>query len=396
MRKVLSTLLILVLGLPLLSIGYLYLTDSVVAARFVGMFTAEADDFSVLTPRMSVSTHSHFELPVAASDELSIRPEALAQMRDYATDHKSFSLIVVHKGVIQEEWYAEGWDRSRYAQSQSMHKSVLPILVQAAIEDGLIKSLDDSVGQYILEWQDDPRGSITIENFLVMATGLRSQPFSVNPFSEDFLWLFGSNVTPILLRTPMASDPGRHWDYNNRAAEILGLVIERATNRSYADNLAENLWDPIGARGAEVWMDSDGGKGHSNCCLLAPPMDWAKFGLMLLNRGTANGNQIVSANFIDRMTSPAPLSPWYGYQIWIGDNQGSNPWSDLTRGYQRSEPFARDDVFFASGYGAQRVYVVPSEELVIVRMGPATGRAPVRADWDNAFLVNSAVRNLIE
>ncbi|MGI9290925.1 MAG: hypothetical protein ACR2QG_06580, partial [Gammaproteobacteria bacterium] len=139
------------------------------------------------------------------------------------------------------------------------------------------------------------------------------------------------------------------------------------------------------------------GKAKSNCCLLSPPMNWAKFGLMLLNRGEANGNQIVQAEFIDQMTSPAPNSDWYGLQIWLTDSNDSNPWLGLTRGYQKAEDFLREDAYYASGFGAQRVYVVPSEELVIVRMGPATGEdlgSPVRADWDNAFLVNTAIRHL--
>ena len=365
-----------------------------VASRLVGIFTSADGDYTVLAPRASVIGGDNLQFPSAKDHELTIASEALEEMVQFADKHRSYSLIVIHDGVIQKEWYADGWNSSRPAQSQSMHKSLLPILVQAAIEDGFIESVDDPIGRYIEEWGNDTRGETTIENLLVMSSGLRSPPFSINPFSDDFLWLFGTEITPILLRTPRNRPPGEAWDYNNINSEILGLIIERATGISYARFLSEKVWKPMGGMGAEVWLDSSDGKAHSNCCLITTPMDWARFGSMLLNRGAFNGSQIVNGQFIDRMISPALTSSWYGYQIWLNDREGSNPWLQLTKGYQRTEPFARDDAYFASGFGGQRVYVVPSEQLVIVRMGPATGRSPVQPDWDNAFLVNKALRNI--
>ncbi|AQQ69459.1 hypothetical protein Mag101_08440 [Microbulbifer agarilyticus] len=319
----------------------------------------------------------------------------MSKMQDYADAHNSFSLIVIHRGVIQAEWYATGWDAARPAQSQSMHKSVLPLLIQAAIERGAIESVNDSIGGYIPEWQNDSRGDITIEDLLVMSSGLYAPPFSINPYSDDFLVLFGTDITPVLLRTTMDGVAGEAWEYNNSASELLGLILERATAMPYAQFLEEVLWGPMGGLRAEVWLDAENGKGHSNCCLITTARDWAVFGLMLLNHGARDGQQIVSADFVRQMTSPAATSPWYGYQIWTADPGGENPWLSLTKGYQRTEPFLRDDTYFASGYGAQRVYVVPSEDLVIVRMGPSRGPSPVRPEWDNAYLVNTAIRHIV-
>ena len=125
-------------------------------------------------------------------------------------------------------------------------------------------------------------------------------------------------------------------------------------------------------------------------------MDWAKFGMLLLGRGEVNGKRIVAADFIDRMTAASPTFEWYGYQIWLGYSRELNPRSKvLAGGYQRTDPFDAEDTYYTSGYGAQRVYVVPSAELVIVRMGPASGRNPVKDSWDNTFLVNTALRNQV-
>jgi CubicO group peptidase (beta-lactamase class C family) len=393
MRKLLL-LVLLILALPVSALLVLYVSDPVVAVRFIRMFDLDDDNFTSLTPRVSVTGNGSYVLPVANQDSQTIAPEALAAMHDYAGKHNSYGLIVVHKGIVQTEWYAEGWDRARQTQSQSMHKSVLPILIQAAIEDGHIASVDEPVGEYITEWSNDPRGMIPIEQLLFMSSGIHAPPFSINPFSNDFLWLFGTDVTPILLGMPEEREAGEQWEYNNVNSELLGLIIERATGKSYASYLAEKVWGPMGADGAELWLDAEGGKAHSSCCLLAPTMDWVKFGMMLLGRGEVNGKRIVAAEFVDRMLTPAPTSDWYGYQIWLNDPEELNPWGQLTKGYQRTEAFLAKDTFYTSGFGAQRVYVVPSEELVIVRMGPATGPAPVDPSWDNAFLVNTALRNL--
>ena len=67
------------------------------------------------------------------------------------------------------------------------------------------------------------------------------------------------------------------------------------------------------------------GKAHSSCCLLATPLDWVKFGLLLLGRGEVNGQRIVAADFIDRMVTPAPNFAWYGYQIWLDTRVNSIP-----------------------------------------------------------------------
>jgi CubicO group peptidase (beta-lactamase class C family) len=393
MRKLIFAVIAL-LALPAGALLIRYVSNPVVAIRFIDLFTAEADDFSILSPRVTVPGNGSYVLPVADKSSQTIKSEALAVMRDYAAKYNSYALIVVHKGNVQTEWYGDGWDKARQTQSQSMHKSVLPVLIQAAIEDGYIGSVDEPVGEYITEWGNDPRGAIPIEQLMFMSSGLHAPPFSINPFSNDFLWLFGTDVTPILLGMPKEWEAGDHWDYNNVNSELLGLIVERATGKSYASYLSEKVWGPMGADGAELWLDSEGGKAHSSCCLLAPAMDWAKFGMMLLGRGQVNGNQIVKAEFIDRMITPAPTSEWYGYQIWLNDPQGLNPWGQLTKGYQRTEAFLAEDTFYTSGFGAQRIYVVPSQELVIVRMGPATGPAPVDPSWDNAFLVNTALRNL--
>jgi CubicO group peptidase (beta-lactamase class C family) len=385
-----------VLSMLALSFGWLYFSDAPLLNRYVTFFSPEDFTYGALLPRESVVGDNSYQMPIAAGHDKTISQESLVKMVAYAYQQNSHSLIVLHKGVIQAEWYKSGWNRDRLTQSQSMHKSILPILLQAAIEDGAIGALEDPLGLYLDEWKNDERGSITLEQVLWMSSGLFEYPFSINPFSDAFQWLFASEVTPVLLRTPIDWAPGEKFQYNNVNAELLGLVIERATGMRYADYLQKKLWGPMGAQGAELWLDQEDGKAHSSCCLLAPSIDWARFGMMLLGEGSVNKKHIVKSDFIRRMTTPSPTFEWYGYQIWLGYSQKLNPRaSKLAGGYQRTEPFLAKDTYYASGYGAQRVYVVPSQDLVIVRMGPASGRSPVLPSWDNTFLVNTAIRGIL-
>ena len=393
--RTLFRLLIAVVIIVSVAVVLLYAQDARVPGRFVDMFAPEDGTYSALYPREAIDGGTSYPLLSATPDQRTIDEASLRAMRAYAADQNSYSLVVIHQGLIQTEWYAEDWDGTRLAQSQSMHKSVLPVLIGAAIRDGAIGSADDAVGTYIEEWADDPRGRITLAQMMSMSSGLEEYPFSLNPFSDAFQWLFGSDTRPILLRTPKVAEPGTEFVYNNINSEILGLVIEEATGRRYARYLADELWTPMGGGRAQLWLEDDGGKAHSSCCLLSSAHDWARFGLMLLGRGAINGNRVVADAYFDRMISQSPTSDWYGFQIWLGYSDQLNPRAERLAGaYQRTEPFLAKDTFYTSGFGAQRVYVVPSKQLVIVRMGLASGRNPVKETWDNSFLVNTAIRGM--
>jgi len=246
----------------------------------------------------------------------------------------------------------------------------------------LIDSVNDPVGNYIDEWRKDPRGDITLEQLLQMSSGLDQYPFSLNPFTDDLKWLnSGDSVTP-LLAVPMADwEPGSRYEYNNLNSELLGLVIERTTGQRYAEFLQQRVWLPMGADRAHVWLDSENGVAHTSCCLATPAMDWAKFGLLLLNNGELNGNRIVGPDWIEAMVKRSPSAYWYGYQLWLGYDEPPFPPGSGSSQPIASEPYAAD-TFMTWGRGQQHVWVTPSRNLVIVRLGPALGRQPIKPGFD--------------
>jgi CubicO group peptidase (beta-lactamase class C family) len=380
-----------------LVVNLVYWQDAWFWRNYVRFFqSGDSEAVELLPPDEEIRGDGSYTLPVAAPGERTVSAEALADMERYAAEFGSHALIVVHKGVIQDEWYAPHWQRDFLTQSQSMHKSLMGLFVGIAIEEGKIGSVDDPVGRYLAEWAGDPRGAITLRQLLQMSSGLAQYRFTLNPFTDDNRWLNSGKSGQVILRTPLAGwDPGSRYDYNNINSELLGMVLARVYGRRYSGILREKLWLPMGGERARVHTDRPGGRAFTSCCLAAPAMDWVRVGMMLLNRGEVNGRRIVSADWIREMTTPSPAAAHYGYQIWLGYGDPAVPQDNAgSSGAIASGPFLARDTFMTWGRGQQHVFVVPSRELVIVRMGPALGRNPIKPGFDVTYLVNAAIRGL--
>lgn len=381
------------------AIGFnlVYWNDSVYWQRWWDTMTHLQPDHMNFSPTVTVGGKGEpFELPVASPGGTTIPDGALRAAERYAAEFDSHALIVVHWGVIQTEWYAPGWSRETPTQSQSMHKTVAALLVGTALAAGHIRSVEDPVGNYLPEWADDPRGAIRIRDLLEMTSGLALYRFSFNPFIRDsaFRFLFSSDRTAVYLATPLVSAPGETFEYNDINAALIGLILQRATGRSYRDWLDGRLWAPMGGQRAEVWLDREGpgSLAMAACCLLAPAMDWARIGVLMKDRGVLRGVPIIPPSWIDAMTAPSPRYGGYGYFTWLGAGLGNGPHEDLER--RQSEPFLADDVFMLLGRGGQRVYVSRSHDLVVVRLGPHNGPEPLKPEWDNTRLMNLLLGSL--
>ncbi|QFU76603.1 class C beta-lactamase-related serine hydrolase [Halioglobus maricola] len=332
------------------------------------------------------------DLPVAPSGLASISGDALADMVEYAAYFDSFSLLVLHRGQVQLEWYRDDYSAASLTQSQSMHKSIQALLIGQALAEGLIASIDDPVGKYLSEWRDDPRGDITINELLQMSSGLESFSGGFNPWGDAFRWLYADDTRAATLAFGQSGAAGEQFDYNDLNAQLLGLVLSEATGERYADYLSRVLWQPLGNSDAQVWLDRPGGEAMHACCLLATTRDWARLGQLLLQEGQWDGEAVLDAQWIQRAATPSPHTPHYGFQIWLASNVQANP---RKTGYQRKADWLDPATFYFSGYGAQRVYVSPNYDLVIVRTGPAAGYFPkIIEEWDNSFLVNRAIQGL--
>jgi CubicO group peptidase (beta-lactamase class C family) len=329
-------------------------------------------------PREVVRGSPGEPLPAAARPR--IRADALAQAADYAERKNSSALLVVHDGEVVAEHYWRGQSADSPTNSMSMAKTVVGLLVGVAIEEGHIASVDEPASKYLTEWAGDGRRRITIRQLLQMASGLGGAEHNDDPFSPIGRMYLGTDALSVVAETPLAFEPGSRFEYNSINTQALSVVLERASGRRYADYLSAKLWRPLGASDASVWLDRPGGNAKTFCCLFATARDWARVGLLIVNGGRVGDRQVVPASWVKEMLTPSPQEQDYGYHIWLG-RQGS-------RKEDHDEEFLADDVAYIDGKFKQRVYLIPSRRLVIVRVGEQA-----RA-WDDAYLPNAVVRGL--
>ena len=218
------------LGLLCLA-GFIYLNvnywqDPVFWPRWWDTVTHLEPDYLNFSPTVGFHSSTIRELPVADSASLSVEPDALRAAEAFAAKMDSFGLVVVHRGHVQTEWYAPGWSRDHLTQFQSMNKTVSALMMGQAIADGFVSAPGDAVSDYLAEWRNDPRGEITIENLLVMSSGLAQSRFTLNPFAPDssFRFLFSRDRAPVVMSTKLEWAPCRVlWHLPGKSNHPAGL-----------------------------------------------------------------------------------------------------------------------------------------------------------------------------
>ncbi len=331
--------------------------------------------------------------PVETGASASVPPAVLDAAAAWAEKQDSTALIVAHRGrvVLERYWHGDGRD-TRF-NPQSMAKTLVALLVGQAIQRGEIKSVDDPLDAYITEWLGDPRGRITLRQSLQMATGLGQiagdYGYRVVPENPAVAQHFGADFLGPALKSPLKDVAGTKFDYNNNDVLLVTAALERASGKPYRTLLSERLWKPLGLGNAAVYADKPGGTAMSSCCVFSRPVDWVRIGALIGARGTWQDRQLVPAAWVDDMAKASPAYPGYGYYLWRGDQRvggapdykiGLIPWA--------SEAFAAPTVFLY-GHGQQRVWIVPSRDLVIVRAGRTWPKS-----WDESLLVNLVVRGM--
>jgi CubicO group peptidase (beta-lactamase class C family) len=336
-------------------------------------------------PKEAVRGTQGRELPTAPG--AGIRREALEASRAWVEDRNPSAFLVMKDGAIVLERYYGGFGPDRLVNTMSMAKGVLALVVGIAIGEGRIASEDDRLARYLPEWAADARGDITIRQLLQMTSGLRFDDNMANPFSDVVQLHAGvDDVDAYALRTPLGEKPGTAFRYTNVNAQVLSLVVERATGRRYADYLSEKLWQPIGASDAAVWLDQPGGHPRTYCCFFATARDWLRVAQLMLDDGRVDGRRVVPAGWIEKMTRSSLREPEYGYGLWLG-----YPTSPRLPGNYWTIPTTVSDMYYFSGQGKERMYITPSKGLVVVRLGEDVPTAR----WDESFLTDTLVRGIL-
>lgn len=340
-------------------------------------------------------------LTLAKPARLAIDPAALQAADDYAARNNSIALIVYRDGVIELEKYYRGHGPRQTFASRSLAKPMTAVAIGRAIALGRIRSLDQPVADFVPEWRADARRSrILVRHLLDMRSGFLPQAAATQ--ADDILnraYLHPRHDEIILRDYPVVDEPGTRYEYNNATSEMVAILIERATGRRYAEFLSREVLAPLGAAGGEVWINRPGGVAHSGCCLMLPTQSWLRLALLVMQDGQWRGQRLLPRGYVAEMRRGTAANPYYGMGLYVAGNyierRGfANPEREPpARRVWHSEPYLARDLVLFDGNANQVVYIVPSERLVILRVGDNPPRG-AQGEWDNSYLPNTVLRGL--
>ncbi len=288
--------------------------------------------------------------------------EVTEPLEKFLSDTDTTAFLVIQDDTLLYEKYFNGYDHESTQTSFSVAKSFVSALVGIAIEEGYIGSVEDPITKYIPELKGPRMDKITIRHLLTMSSGLRysGEGGGGGPFGDDAKTYYDPNLRELALTVEPEVEPGTRWEYNNYHPLLLGMVLERATERPVATYLSQKIWQPLGMEADGSWsLDSDeDGFEKMESGINARAIDFAKFGYLYLNRGEWSGKQVVPASWVEqstRLDTTTDPADFYQYLWWV----------DVVRP-ERGR-------FMARGNLGQFIYVVPDKDLVIVRMGESFG-----------------------
>ena len=306
---------------------------------------------------------------------------------------KTIAFIVIRNDSILFEKYWDGYSADKPVPSFSVAKSFTSALVGIAIEEGKISSIDAKVSDYVPELcSSDPAFSeLTIRHLLDMRSGIDfNESAFLNPFKGLAKLYYGKNLKKQVFKLELDGDPNGTYNYQSINTQLLGIVLERAVGMSPAEYLEEKIWIPLGMENPATWsIDSKKNRTvKTYCCLNATPRDYARFGRLYLNEGSWEGQQIVPRQWVERSITPAQPNPWYqnhwysvGRPEYFEDSLsaiaaiGNYPYVRKSRRYPGKYYIRRfGPAFVASGLLGQYIYVEPEKNLIIVRLGKASGK----------------------
>lgn len=285
------------------------------------------------------------------------------------------AVVVMANGKIAAERYGPGYSKDTRFISWSMAKTVTGVLIGMLVSDGLL-ALDAPAP--VPQWQrpGDPRGEITLRHLLQMRSGLRHTEAGDPPYESSevrMLFLDGrDNMTKWAEEQPLEAEPGKLWEYSSNTSVILADIAARALTTSdkpearrkaVADYLHQRLFAPLGMTSMVPEFDASGTL-IGGSLMHATARDWAKFGEFLRRKGAApGGEQLVPQRWVEAMVTPSPVSPQYGFQIWLNRPVGKDAESPL---FPDRAPHS---MFSLIGHMGQYVMVSPSQRVTLVRLG---------------------------
>jgi CubicO group peptidase (beta-lactamase class C family) len=289
----------------------------------------------------------------------------------------TIAFLVVKGDALVYERYYQGHSREKISQSFSVSKSVTSALVGAAIADGYLSGVEQRVTDFVPELLGQGFENVNLEHLLTMRSG-STYVENDNPFGVHVLFNYTPDLEKMILDFRTIIEPGQGFQYKSGDTALLGLVLSRAlAPQTISGYMQARIWDPLGMEYGAVWtVDREGGLEKSWCCLAATARDFAKLGRLYLRRGEWNGQQILPAEWIERSTRGA-----FPSGLWEEDFRAAGLWN---YGYSWWLASEEEGDYLALGKDGQYIYVNPTTDTVIVRLGWSQGDLPT-SQWLSLF-----------
>ncbi len=276
------------------------------------------------------------------------------------------AIMVYYKGAIVADQFSDGFTAQTPQLGWSMTKSITSTLAALMINDGYV-SLDDKPN--FEAWQEDERKNITLDHLLRMSSGLYFEEEYYKPSVATDMLFNSYCMADVAINQKLVQKPGTFFKYSSGTTNIVmkylsDKLIEKGIDPvSYLDT---KLFQKIGMNNSFIELDPAGymaGSSHSYCSAL----DWMRYGILHLNKGIFNDEQILPAGWVKYVSTPTPScdSAAYGAHFWL--NAGFK--EDAS---DRRYPNLPADLFFPSGHAGQHVFVFPSQDLIVLRLGNAS------------------------
>jgi CubicO group peptidase (beta-lactamase class C family) len=323
-------------------------------------------------------------LPVGCEENTTNTSVALEEAFLNAEQLPNLKSLIVYKNnlVIKEKYFHNGAADSDH-DVRSVTKSVMSTLIGIAIDNGFIQSEEQTIGVFLQPFVgniDSTKANIRIRDLLSMSSGFYSNELVSS--SEYNSWISAPNQLLFTLNSPLVSQPGQTFYYNSGASHLLSAILTQATGMSCYSFAKQYLFQPLGISDHN-WSTDKRGLNNGAAGLRLTPQDMLKIGILYLNGGIYNNNQVVSRNWITKATTSKittgtviPFASDYGYLWWNGRSHSRN-------------------YFFANGWGGQFIVIVPELNLIVVASNEWSGVPSVIAgeQWYNTL--NLIVNDII-
>lgn len=307
-------------------------------------------------------------------------PDALRAAAAYSAERTGHAVLVWHRDSLVFEQYANGWTATRPHYLASGTKSFTGLMAAAAVDDGLL-AFDERVSATITEWRSEPRSArITVRQLLALTSGIDGEHV-------------GREVATAadVVAMPAAYEPGTTFRYAQEPFQVFHELMRRKLAATGGPSpeawLQQRLLAPLGVRVAR-WMRADDGTPSLAGGAFMTARDWGAVGRLLLARGSWNGRALVRQSTFAHLVAGSDALPAYGISLWLNaplpaGSVGPDEFvpaevgraGGRARGAEAILPGGPRDLFMAAGAGFQRLYVIPSRELVVVRLGDNRGQA---------------------